>query len=69
LYDTTRVLLDGMVRTTSATERLEVTDGTYRLETDPSGHGFAATAGQCVTGVDASDPGPAVVQWSVGPCS
>jgi len=69
LYDTTRVVLDGVVRTTSAPDRLEVTDGTYRLETDPVGHGFEATAGQCVTGVDATDPGPLVVRWSVGACN
>jgi hypothetical protein len=68
LFDTTRVFLYGMVRTTSAPDQLEVTDGSYRLETDPAGHGFEAAAGQCVTGVDTSDPGPAVVQWSVGPC-
>jgi len=69
LYDTTRVVLDGVVRTTSAPDRLEVTDGTYRLETDPVGHGFEATAGQCVTGVDSTDPGPLVVRWSVGACN
>jgi hypothetical protein len=68
-YDTTRVFLDGVVRTTSAPDRLEVTRGSYRLETDPAGRGFEATAGQCVTGVDASDPGPPAVQWSVAACN
>jgi hypothetical protein len=69
LYDTTRVFLDGIVRTTPASNRLEVTSGTYQLETDPAGHVFEAAAGQCVTGVDANDPGsPPVVQWSVGAC-
>jgi hypothetical protein len=69
LYDTTRVFLDGIVRTTPESNRLEVTSGTYRLETDPAGNGFEAAAGQCVTGVEANAPGsPPVVQWSVGAC-
>jgi hypothetical protein len=69
LYDTTHVFLDGEVRTTSASDRLELVRGSYRLETDPAGHGFDATAGQCITGVPASDPGPPVIQWSVTTCN
>jgi hypothetical protein len=69
VYDITRVLLDGTLRTTAVSDRLEVTAGSYSIATDPAGHGFAATVGQCVTGIEARDPDATpFIQWTVGTC-
>lgn len=69
IYDVARVLLDGTVRTTAASDRVEVIAGSFQIDTDPAGHGFAATAGQCVTSSDATAPSaPPFVQWTVGTC-
>jgi len=69
VHDITRVLLDGILRTTTVTDRLEVTTGSYGIATDPASHGFVATAGQCVTSTVVTDPSaPPFVQWAVGSC-
>lgn len=70
VYDITRVLFDGILRTTATADRDEVTAGSFSIATTPADHGFTATAGQCVTSTRASvSNGPPSVQWTVGPCS
>jgi hypothetical protein len=68
-YDVTRVLLDGVVRTTEAADRMEVTAGSFSLTTDPASYGFVAPAGQCVTSAAVHGPdAPPFTQWTVGAC-
>jgi hypothetical protein len=70
VYDVTRVLLDGSLRTSDPGDQVEVATGTFSIATSPAGHGFTATAGQCVTDSEAIDPtsGASFVQWTVGAC-
>jgi hypothetical protein len=69
VYDVTRVLLDGSLRGGATTGQIAVT-GSFSVTTNPAGHGFTATAGQCVTDTDAIDPttGTSFTQWTVGAC-
>lgn len=70
VYDVTRVLLDGSVRTSSAGGQVEVLTGTFGITTSPASHGFTANAGQCVTRTSATDPatGKSYTQYTVGAC-
>lgn len=70
VYDVTRVLLTGGLRSAGDSAQLEVL-GTLSLETDPAEFGFAATAGQCVTSTEAEDTatGRFYDAWSVGVCN
>jgi hypothetical protein len=70
VYDITRVLLDGSLRSSDASSQVQVTTGSFSIQTNPTGHGFTAAAGQCVTDSDAIDPtsGSSFVQWTVGTC-
>lgn len=67
VYDVTRVLLDGSLRGDG--DQLEVLTGALSLETNPAGHGFAATAGQCIAATEVRDAsGSYFTQWTVGAC-
>jgi hypothetical protein len=62
-FDVSQILLDGTVAATAAPARVELQDGSFRIDTVPAGHGFTAAAGQCIT-----DSVTATVQWTVGAC-
>ncbi|HEY5937235.1 MAG TPA: hypothetical protein VIU61_21445 [Kofleriaceae bacterium] len=70
VYDVTQLFLDGQLRGSAEGDRIEVLTGTFSLVTDPSEHGFAATAGQCVTGAEALDAatGAYYTKWTAGTC-
>ena len=70
VYDVTRVLLDGSLRSSDASDQVEVATGSFSIATNPAGHGFTAAAGQCVTSSESSDPttGASFTQWAVGAC-
>jgi len=70
VYDVTRVLLDGSLRSSDTSDQVEVATGSFSIATNPAGHGFTAAAGQCVTDTDAIDPttGGSFIQWTVGAC-
>ena len=70
VYDVTRVVLDGSVRGSDTGDQVEVLSGSFSVTTDPASYGFAATAGQCVTAADATDPstGSTYTRFSVGAC-
>jgi hypothetical protein len=70
VYDVTRVQLDGSLRGSDGTDQVEVATGSFSIATNPAGHGFTATAGQCVTSTDAIDPttGRSYTQYTVGTC-
>jgi hypothetical protein len=70
VYDVTRVVLDGTLRGSDAGDQVEVLVGSFSVTTDPASYGFAATAGQCVTAADATDPttGSTFTRFSVGTC-
>ena len=70
VYDVTRVLLAGSLRSTATTDQVEVSTGSLTIATNPTSYGFAAAAGQCVTGTDVTDPstGALFTQWTVGVC-
>lgn len=70
VYDVTQVLLDGSVRTTDASNQIEVATGSFGIATSPAGHGFTASAGQCVTSSSAIDPATSrsYTQYTVGAC-
>jgi len=70
VYDTTQLFVDGQIRGSASGDRIEVLAGTFSLVTNPSSYGFAAGAGQCITGADTSDPttGAAYMRWTVGAC-
>jgi hypothetical protein len=71
VYDVTQVLLTGSLRGSDASDRIEVASGTFSIATNPSGFGFAATAGQCVSASQAEDAtsGAFYTAWSVGACN
>ena len=70
VYDVTRVLLDGSLRGGEASDQVEVVSGAFAISTTPASYGFAATAGQCVTGADVYDSTTlsSYTQWTVGAC-
>ncbi|HEX4420084.1 MAG TPA: hypothetical protein VH165_19350, partial [Kofleriaceae bacterium] len=69
-YDVSQILLDGLVRATASPERIELRSGTFRIDTTPAGHGFDASAGQCITGIEATAPsGSPFTQWTTGACN
>jgi hypothetical protein len=70
VYDVTRVLIDGSVRGSALGDRVEILSGSVSVETNPSGYGFSATAGQCVTSTDIYDSQTytSYTQYSVGSC-
>jgi hypothetical protein len=69
-YDVTGVLLDGVLRSSDASDQIEVVSGTFAIATNPASFGFSATAGQCVAGEDITDPDTfdSYTQWTVGTC-
>jgi hypothetical protein len=70
VYDVMRVLLDGSLRGSDASTQVEVATGSFSLATSPAGHGFTASAGQCVTSTDVIDTatGRSYTQYTVGAC-
>jgi hypothetical protein len=70
VFDVTRVQLSGSLHSSEASDQIQVAAGSFSLTTNPAGHGFSATAGQCVTGTNAVDPGTGTTttQWTVGAC-
>jgi hypothetical protein len=70
VYDVTRMVLDGSVRSGDASDQVEVLAGSFSVTTEPASYGFAATAGQCITAADATDPttGSTFTRFSVGAC-
>ena len=70
VYDVTRVLVDGSLRGSDASNQVEVVTGSFGITTNPAGHGFTANAGQCVTSSSAIDPatGRSYTQYAVGTC-
>jgi hypothetical protein len=66
-FDVSQIVITGAIEATASPDRVELTDGTFDLDTVPAGHGFAATAGQCITNT-ASTASPPFVQWTVGAC-
>ena len=71
VYDVTRVLLDGSLRSSEASDQLEVLSGTFALSTNPASYGFSATAGQCVAGEETFDAtaDDFYTAWTVGTCN
>jgi hypothetical protein len=70
VYGITQIFLDGQLRGAAERDRIEVLTGTFSLITDPSEHGFSATAGQCVVGTEAVDAttGAHYTRWTAGSC-
>jgi hypothetical protein len=70
VYDVTQVLLYGSVRTSDASNQIEVVTGSFGVATSPAGHGFTASAGQCVTSSSAIDPATSrsYTQYTAGAC-
>lgn len=70
VYDVTQLFLDGQLRGSAEGDRIEVLTGTFSLVTDPAEHGFAAVAGQCVTGTETLDAasGAYFTKWTAGSC-
>jgi hypothetical protein len=70
VYDVTRVQLAGSLRGSDASPQIAVATGSFSITTNPAGHGFTASAGQCVTDTGAFDPttGGSFTQWTVGAC-
>lgn len=70
-YDVTGVLLDGSLRSSDASDQIEVVSGSFSIATNPASFGFTATAGQCVSGEEISDPETFddYTQWTVGACA
>jgi hypothetical protein len=70
VYDITRVLLEGSLRSTETSDQLEVLAGTFSISTNPAQYGFSATAGQCVAGEDTLDAttDEFYTAWTVGVC-
>jgi hypothetical protein len=71
LYDVTRVLVTGSLRSGAESDRIEVVSGGFSITTTPAEFGFSATAGQCVTSTFAEDvaTGQFYDQWSAGTCN
>jgi hypothetical protein len=71
VYDVTQVLLDGSLRGGDASDRIEVLTGTFGITTNPASFGFSATAGQCVSSQEVTDPttGAFYDQWTAGSCN
>jgi hypothetical protein len=70
VYDVTRVVLEGSLRSGGASDQIEVAQGAFRVETSPASYGFTASAGQCVTDAEATDPGTGELftRWTVAAC-
>lgn len=70
VYDVTRVQLAGSLRGSDTTNEIAVSTGSFSITTNPAGHGFTASAGQCVSDTDVIDPttGASSTQWTVGAC-
>ena len=70
IYDVTQLVLDGSLRSSVDSDRVEVLTGSLRLATNPASYGFTASAGQCVAGTEVIDePSDTYyTQWSVGSC-
>jgi hypothetical protein len=71
VYDVTQVLLEGSLRGGGfENDRIEVLSGQLSITTDPTGFGFSAVTGQCVTGTETQDAtsGAFYTAWTVGAC-
>lgn len=70
VYDVTRVLFDGTLRSSDANDQVEVVTGGFSIMTNPASYGFSATAGQCVSSTESLDAttDQYYTQWSVGTC-
>lgn len=66
-YDVSQVLLTGGLAATSTSTRVT---GELKIVTTPARFGIDATAGQCVTASDETDPatGSTFTAWVAGPC-
>ncbi|HET7500498.1 MAG TPA: hypothetical protein VFK02_05825 [Kofleriaceae bacterium] len=71
VYDVTRVLLDGSLRSNAAGDQVEVASGSFSIATDPADFGFTASQGQCVASTEEVDPvsSQAFTRWTVGACT
>ncbi|MBA3463525.1 MAG: hypothetical protein H0T46_26450 [Deltaproteobacteria bacterium] len=71
VYDVTRVLLDGSLHSSDASDQLKVLTGTFSISTNPAQYGFSATAGQCVAGEETFDAttDDFYTAWTVGVCN
>ena len=70
VYDITRVALDGGLRGRTDGS-VEVVGGSFAIETNPAGYGFAATSGQCVSSSFEYDEttGDSWEAFAVGACN
>ncbi len=70
VYDVTRVLLNGSLRSSQDTDQLQVMSGTFSMTTNPAQYGFTATTGQCVSSSEAQDPVTEdfYTAWTAGTC-
>ena len=70
MYDVTRVLVDGSLRTGDASGQVQVLSGTFAITTNPASYGFSAATGQCVSSSDAYDSatGTSYTEWTTGAC-
>ncbi len=71
VYDVTRVLVTGTLRSGAESDRIEVISGAFSLTTNPAEFGFSATTGQCVTStlVEDASSGELYDQWVVDGCN
>jgi hypothetical protein len=70
VYDVTRVLIDGTLHRSDASDQVEVVSGEFSIVTNPASYGFTATAGQCVSSTESLDATTDLyyTEWSVGAC-
>ena len=69
VYDVTRIFLDGALRGRTDGS-VEVATGTFAIETNPTGYGFSATTGQCVSSSSELDAnGDYYERFTVGACN
>jgi len=70
VYDVTRVLLDGSLRSSTTSDQVTVATGSLSITTNPASYGVTAAAGQCVTESDAVDSttGAFFTRWTAGAC-
>jgi hypothetical protein len=69
LFDVTGIRIEGSMSGRDDSEQIRIA-GALAITTNPASYGVTATAGQCVTTADATDPttGAPYTQWTVGAC-
>jgi hypothetical protein len=69
VYDVTRVVFTGSLIQPAGSDQSEVT-GSLAIATSPASYGIAASAGQCVSSAEATDPttGAPFTRWTVAAC-